>query len=308
MRPIRSAGVTTPAGVTTTSPPRVEVLAPGPLATIQDLGRPVAAALGIARSGALDRAALLTANRLVGNDEDAAALEITMGGFRATTTQDLWIAATGAMAPLRIGASAADSGTAQLWRAGEELSLDTPEHGVRTYLAVRGGIEAAIVVGSRSSDLMSGLGPPPLRAGSTVAVGSAIAGAIPVIEFPPWGGSHDGELTLILEPGARREWFSAEALATLFDAVWTVTADANRSGVRLDGPELVRSVAGELPSEGMVVGALQVPPSGRPTILLADGPVTGGYPVIAVVADASLDALAHARPGTRIRFRHSVTR
>ena len=124
---------------------------------------------------------------------------------------------------------------------------------------------------------------------------------------PPgaWGAPHDDELELELAPGPRADWFAPGALATLFDAVWTVSNQADRVGARLDGPELARARAGELASEGMVPGALQVPPSGRPTILLADGPVTGGYPVIAVVTDASLDLLAQARPGTRIRFRHA---
>lgn len=302
----------------------VTVLEPGPLATVQDLGRPAAAALGIARSGALDRAAVRTANRLVGNDEGAAAIEITLGGFRARAERDVWVATTGAAAPLRFrlaasdpaasdpvasdrGASdrAADPATAHLWRAGEELALGAPVHGVRTYLALRGGVEAPRVAGSRASDLMSGLGPAPLRAGTTLALGSAIAGPVPVVEFAPWGEPHDDELTLALEPGPRADRFTADARAALFDAIWTVTADADRTGIRLDGPELTRIRTGELPSEGMVPGALQVPPSGRPTILLADGPVTGGYPVIAVVADPSLDALAQARPGTRIRFRHA---
>ena len=105
--------------------------------------------------------------------------------------------------------------------------------------------------------------------------------------------------------GPRADWFEASALASLFDEPWLVTNDSNRVGMRLAGPALARARGGELPSEGMVVGAMQVPPSGQPTVLLADGPVTGGYPVIAVVAEASLDRLAQARPGQRVRFRHA---
>ncbi|MET0259455.1 MAG: hypothetical protein ABW227_00035, partial [Gaiellaceae bacterium] len=131
---------------------------------------------------------------------------------------------------------------------------------------------------------------------------------VPAATLAPWSGPHDDELEVELAPGPRADWFAASALPTIFESVWTVTNDADRVGMRLDGPALERRAATELPSEGMVPGALQVPPSGRPTILLADGPVTGGYPVIAVVADASLDALAQARPGTRLRFRHARRR
>ncbi|MFT4211623.1 MAG: hypothetical protein QM626_07085, partial [Microbacterium sp.] len=124
----------------------------------------------------------------------------------------------------------------------------------------------------------------------------------PPLDAGPWGWP-PAEPILTLRPGPRAGWFSAAAHRMLTDAIWTVTADADRVGIRLDGPVLTRTDHGELPSEGMVPGALQVPPAGRPVILLADGPVTGGYPVIAVVDDASLDALAQAAPGTRIRFR-----
>ena len=127
---------------------------------------------------------------------------------------------------------------------------------------------------------------------------------MPPLDLAPWGAPPE-ELELELAPGPRADWFDASALRLLFETVWTVSGAADRVGARLEGPELVRTVSGELPSEGMVPGALQVPPGGRPTVLLADGPVTGGYPVIAVVTDASLDALGQARPGTRIRFRHA---
>ena len=128
---------------------------------------------------------------------------------------------------------------------------------------------------------------------------------MPPAGVAPWGAPRDDDVEVELAPGPRVDRFVPAAVRTLFESTWTVSAQADRVGIRLDGPELVRAVADELPSEGMVPGALQVPPSGRPTVLLADGPVTGGYPVIAVVADGSLDRLAQARPGTRIRFRHA---
>ena len=134
--------------------------------------------------------------------------------------------------------------------------------------------------------------------------GGAVA-PIPAAVLAPWGAPHDDELEVELAPGPRGDWFTASAHRTLFETVWTVSNRADRIGLRLDGPALDRVPNGELPSEGMVPGAIQVSPSGQPTILLADGPVTGGYPVIAVVTDAGLDLLAQARPGTRVRFRHA---
>jgi biotin-dependent carboxylase-like uncharacterized protein len=186
--------------------------------------------------------------------------------------------------------------------------VDWFAHGARGYVAVRGGLDTPLVAGSRASDLMAGLGLGPLRAGDVLPIGDHAAGPIPVQGIAPWGAPHDDELEIELAPGARADMFAPSALTTLFEEPWEVTNDADRVGMRLDGPVLERIDRGELPSEGMVPGALQVPPSGRPTILLADGPVTGGYPVIAVATDAALDLLAQARPGTRIRFRHARSR
>lgn len=282
----------------------LRVVEPGLLATVQDLGRPGAASLGVARSGALDRAALRAANRLVGNLEDAAAIEVTMGGFRAVAARDLWFAVTGAWGPIALDGRPVDPQEAHAWPAGSEVHLDWFTHGARAYLAVRGGVDAAGVLGSRSTDVLAHLGPAPLRAGDDLAVCTA-SRPIPPHPDAAWGAPHDDEIELELAPGPRADWFTASARAALFEGGWSVTNDADRVGVRLDGPRLDRAREGELPTEGMVPGALQVPPSGRPVVLLADGPVTGGYPVIAVVAAASLDRLAQARPGTRVRFRHA---
>ncbi|WP_375386543.1 5-oxoprolinase/urea amidolyase family protein [uncultured Microbacterium sp.] len=285
----------------------IRVVEPGLLATIQDLGRAGSAALGIAPSGALDRRALRAANRLVGNAEGAAAIEVTMGGFRAIAARDTWFAVTGAWGPILLDGRPVDPYEAHAWPRDAELHVDWFAHGARAYLAVRGGIEAPVSVGSRSTDLLAGLGPAALRAGDALAIGDAPTAPVPVAEAWPWTPPHDDELEVALARGARGDWFAASAHDLLFAQPWTVTAHADRVGLRLDGPELPRTTTGELPSEGMVPGALQVPPSGRPTILLADGPVTGGYPVIAVVTDAALDDLAQLRPGSRIRFRHART-
>ncbi|NYF15323.1 KipI family sensor histidine kinase inhibitor [Microbacterium sp. AK009] len=281
------------------------VEAPGLLATVQDLGRPGSAALGIARSGAMDRRALGAANRLVGNPEEAAAIEVTLGGFRAVALADLWFAVTGGGGPLRLAGRDIDPYVAHRWPAGAELEVGWIERGARAILALRGGVDAPILRGSRAADILSGLGPAPLAAGDVVSVGPAPVTPVPPAPDAPWGAPDGDDLEVDLAPGPRADWFTADARAALFDATWTVSGAADRVGIRLDGPALARARGDELPSEGMVPGALQVPPSGRPTILGPDAPVTGGYPVIAVVTDAARDALAQARPGSRIRFRHA---
>lgn len=285
--------------------PAIEVLEPGILASIQDLGRPGVASLGVAASGATDRAALRTANRLVGNAEDAAALEIAMGGFRAVARRHLWFAVTGGWGSVRLAGREVDHFDAHEWPAGEELQMDWFEHGTRAYLAVRGGVDGREVYGSRATDSMAGIGPRPLESGDVLAVRDEVSAPIPAVEVAPWTPPNDHEVQVDLAPGPRSEWFTEHALGALFDTVWRASADGDRVGLRLEGPELARKNRDELPSEGMVPGAIQVSPDGRPTILLADGPVTGGYPVIAVVTAETLDALAQVRPGTRIRFRHA---
>lgn len=303
-RDLRSGPDLRSARARTAGAPALRIVEPGLLTTVQDLGRPGAAALGVASSGALDRTSLRTANRLVGNAEGAACLEVTMGGFRAVALRDAWCAVTGAWGRVLLDGREVDPYAAHAWPAGTELHLDWFDHGARAYLAVRGGIAADAVLGSRSTDVLAGLGPSPLRAGGGLALGVAES-PIPAVGIAPWGAPHDDELEVELAPGPRADWFAASALHTLFDEVWTVSNDADRVGMRLDGPALERRRDDELPSEGMVPGALQVPPSGRPVVLLADGPVTGGYPVIAVATDAALDLLAQARPGTRLRLRHA---
>lgn len=255
-------------------------------------------------SGAADRAALRAANRLVGNDEHAAGIEVTMGGFRAVALADTWFAVTGARGTVRLDGQVVDPYAAHAWPADAELHLDWFDHGVRGYLAVRGGVDVPRVVGSRSTDTLAALGPSPLARGAELPLGVAPAAPVPPLDHYPWTAP-GGEIEIELTPGPRSDWFGRDALQTLFDAVWTVSNEADRVGIRLDGPALERAGAGELPSEGMLPGAVQVPPSGLPVIFGPDGPVTGGYPVIAVVADASRDRLAQARPGTRVRFRHA---
>lgn len=284
--------------------PGIRVVEAGLLSTLQDLGRPGAASIGVAGSGALDRASLRLANRLVGNPEGAACIEVTMGGLRAVATADAWAAVTGAWGPVTLAGRPVDPGRAFRWNAGDELQIGWFAQGARAYLAVRGGWDGPVVLGSRATDLMAGLGPRPLSAGSEVAFAHAPGQTPPAADIAPWTPP-DAEIVVELAPGPRSGWFTPDARHVLYDAVWTVSGQADRVGIRLDGPELERIREGEVPSEGMIPGALQVPPSGRPTVLMADGPVTGGYPVIAVATDAGIDAFGQARPGTRVRFRHA---
>jgi biotin-dependent carboxylase-like uncharacterized protein len=188
--------------------------------------------------------------------------------------------------------------------AGAELRLGTPAGGVRTYLCVRGGVDVAPVLGSRSTDLLSGLGPEVLRAGAVLPVGTA-SGPWPGLDQAPVPAPTSDAVTLRVVPGARDDWFVPDALATLTGSPYAATADSNRVGMRLEGAPLPRSREDELPSEGMVRGAVQVPPSGQPPIFLADNPVTGGYPVIAVVVTADLDRAGQVRPGRTVHFREA---
>ena len=279
--------------------------APGALTLVEDLGRPGFAHLGVAGSGALDRGALALANRLVGNPDGAAGLEILIGGFRATFSGDAWFAVAGAWGRARLGGRPVAPYTAARARAGDVLELDPAERGIRYLLAVRGGIDEPPVLGSRSRDTLAGLGPEPVVAGRVLELGPEPATSVPLIDqeaaFPP-PADH---LTLGLLPGPRADWFTDGARAHLFDDAWRCSASTDRIGARLEGPTLDRAVPGELPSEATVPGSIQVSTSGQPTILLADRPVTGGYPVVAIVAPASLDAGAQLRPGQEVRFRHA---
>ncbi|KAA9380897.1 biotin-dependent carboxyltransferase family protein [Microbispora cellulosiformans] len=281
---------------------RVEVLAPGPYATVQDLGRPGYAHLGVPRSGAADPPSLRLANRLVGNAETAAGIELTLGGAALRFTAGAWVAVTGAPCPVEAAGRAAGT-DAPLWvPPGGVLRVGVPRRGLRTYVAVRDGIGVERMLGSRSTDSLSGIGPPPLRAGTTLPVGAGAVAAAILADFAAPPPLPRRPVVRVL-PGPRDDWFVPEALTALCAAAYEVTADSNRVGARLRGAPLERARAGELASEGMPLGAVQVPPGGQPIVFLADHPPTGGYPVVGVVAAADLPLVAQARPGDLLRFR-----
>jgi biotin-dependent carboxylase-like uncharacterized protein len=271
------------------------VLETGPLATVQDRGRPGQASLGVPRSGACDQSSYELANRLVGNLPGAAAIEVTFGGLALHAESDVIVAITGAPCP-----GAPFNAPATL-RAGESLRLGPPRSGLRTYVAVRGGVEVPKVLGSRSTDLLSGLGPEPLSAGQTLPIGCE-HGPMPGVDLAAVADPPAGEVAVRVSPGPRRDWFTDAGWTSLLGQPYTVSSNSNRIGLRLEGTPLERARDAELPSEGVALGALQIPPSGLPVLFLADHPVTGGYPVIGYVAGPDLDACAQLRPGQPLRF------
>lgn len=288
-------------------PPCIEVLATGPSATVQDLGRPGLAEFGVATSGAADRPSLRLANRLVGNPEGLAAIEVTFGGLRVRFTRAALIAFTGAPCPLRLhggrasARKALDMYTPTHVYAGDEVLVGSPAQGMRSYLAVRGGLDLPPVLGARATDTLAGLGPPPLQPGSVLMIGERALG-YPNADLAPQARYPETPVLRVF-PGPRDHWFTDDAFDALHNPNgYEVTAQSNRIGMRLAGPLLRHRHVRELPTEATVVGALQVPPAGQPILFLADHPVTGGYPVIGVVHPDDLPLAAQARPGQRIRF------
>lgn len=308
------------------------VLRPGLLCLVQDAGRSGHADMGVSRSGAADRGALRRANRAVGNRPDAAALEILLGGAEFEAVGELTIGLSGAPVSVSLAPGPGRAGAyrevsqpmdrALTLPAGARLRLGRPTSGLRSYLAVRGGVELPAVLGSRCTDLLSGLGPEPTRAGDVLPIGdaeilaadsdTALLGPDPAGDFGDLGavdtdpvgdlGDRDAALLATL-PGPQRDWFDDTAWQALVAGSWQVTPATNRVAARLAGPRLDRTITGEVASQGLVRGAIQVPPSGELVAFLADHPVTGGYPVIAVLTEAAADRLAQCRPGASVRFR-----
>ncbi|MFL6087176.1 MAG: biotin-dependent carboxyltransferase family protein [Mycobacterium sp.] len=281
---------------------RLIVESVGMLALLEDHGRSGLAHLGVGRSGAADRASCDLANRLVGNQPGAACIEATLGRLAFSVDATVLVAVTGAPVAMRCGGREQSVNSAFPVRAGDTVTLGPPTAGLRTYIAVRGGIAGEEVLGSVSWDTMAQLGTSPLQSGDVLQVGD-VAADWPATDFAPVAAMETGLLELPLLLGPRDDWFTEEALDRLASDEFTVSSDADRVGIRLDGPALPRLRSGELDSEGVVLGALQVPTRGRPTLFLADRPVTGGYPVIGVVPQSGVNRAAQAAPGMRIRFK-----
>ena len=301
--PVRSALAEHPTGPGRRAGSAVlEVLAPGPLALLQDSGRPGHAAIAVGRSGAFDRTAHQLANRLLGNAPHAATIEALGGGLVVRALRSCTVAVTGADAPVLIDDLTADLGTPLHLSPGQVLRLGTPRRGLRSYVALRGGFDADEVLGSRSHDTLSSLGPPPLVSGDALSAG--LPSTPPLVDHvpsTPW--ATEARLRALAGPDA--SWFTPQAHAVLAGETYSVSDRSDRVGVRLLGPPLQRGAerAGdEAQPRGMVRGAVQVPPSGEPVLLGPDHPVTGGYPVIAVIVEEDLDLVAQFSPGTPVRF------
>ncbi|WP_423059028.1 carboxyltransferase domain-containing protein [Brevibacterium linens] len=294
-------------------PPSLEVLRPGLQLLVQDLGRPGFASMGVSAAGAADRSALTTANRLVGNAETTAGLESFGGGVLLRSRGDGVAAVTGATGTITVTAADGTVLTPRLGEAfalsdGDELELGPTERGVRRYLAVRGGIDVETALGSSSADTLAGLGPAAVDKGTTLGVHDPrtalhlVDPALARTRALPQAGE-TVEMTVTLGP--REDWFTDAGIETLLSQVWTVTHESDRVGLRLSGEvPLERARTGELPSEGAVTGALQVPPNGQPVLFGPDHPLTGGYPIIASVDD--LDLAAQLPPGVKLRFTTSA--
>ena len=261
----------------------LRIIEPGVATTIQDRGRPGYAHLGIPPAGVVDPALAGLLNRLVGNPADAALVE-TAGGLTVEAVRPVVVATSRHAAPHAL-------------RRGERFSL--PPGGGRQwhYLAARGGIAAPSVLGSRAHDTLSGLGATTIGPGVELPIGEE--SGEPIADIAPIGEIADHAQ---IGPGPRSDWFDGDALHALTAQPLTITA-SSRIGVRLRGARLVRRRADELPSEGLVRGAIQVPPDGDPIMMLADHPTTGGYPVIAVVDAVDVATVAQHLEGTTVRLR-----
>lgn len=285
----------------------LEIMRTGPLALVQDLGRPGLAHIGVTRSGAADRRSHTLANRLVANPADRATIEVMFGGFTARVRGgDIAIAVTGADTDPAVNGIPFGVNSIHHVNDGQVISLGAPHSGLRSYLAVRGGIAVTPVLGSRSYDVMSAIGPAPLRAGDVLPIGEHPAD-FPELDQAPVASLTDELVELAVVPGPRDDWLAdADALV---HTDWVASDRSDRVGMRLVGTALeLRWPGRQLPSEGTTRGAIQVPPNGMPVVLGPDHPVTGGYPVAGVVADADIDRVGQIRPGQTVRFHWSRPR
>jgi biotin-dependent carboxylase-like uncharacterized protein len=290
-----------------TAEPALRVSASGPSSTIQDRGRPGWFSSGVGISGAADSRSHALANRLVGNDEDAATIECLLGGLELHVLRRVTIAVTGAPAPITVDGIPMGHASMISLEPGRLLRLGRATAGMRVYVAVRGGIDVAPVLGSRSRDTLAGIGPEPLTAGTELAIGPAPL-QWPGVDVAPIATMDTSPVIARVVLGPRDDWFTRPQ--DLFVGWWEVDDRTDRVGARLtrhrDFPPLTRINDKELPTEGMPLGAIQVPPTGDPVVFLVDHPITGGYPVVGTVLDEDVDLIAQARPGQCVIFRPAL--
>lgn len=281
------------------------VIDPGARCLFVDRGRPGHAHLGVSPSGAADPDSYALANRLVANRVGCTELELLVGGLIMRTETTLRIALTGAPRAVRINDTPAAMNAPLTLHDGDMLSVGTAGQrgavGVYTYLAAFGGFVAAHVLGSASTDVLGGVGPPPIAIDDDVWVWSGAGETSASVDVAPVRAASDPVALRVLE-GPRGDRFASDAVDQLCRGVYTVTPASNRVAIRLDGPPIAPITQAELASEGIIAGAVQIPPDGRPIVFGPDHPTTGGYPVLAVVVASDLGRAAQAQPGARISF------
>jgi len=300
---------------------KIDIVRAGFLTSVQDLGRLGFRQFGVSVGGALDSHALRVANLLVGNDESAAGLEITLGGLRLHFVDDRIVAWCGGGFDVRLGSTSVAAGHAALVRAGQELMFNQPKVGCRCWLGISGEIDVPIVLGSRSTDLRTNFGGfdgRALRDGDEIALGKNSKHAQSLVDLlreqriSSWSPPHDWSSPAQREPILRvmrgSDWnrFNDVTIQRFTNEVFIVSPDSDRMGVRLEGIELKRNHDIDLISEAVVPGTIQVPPGGRPIVLLGDCQTIGGYPKIAHVISVDLPTAAQLRLGDRVRF-HEVS-
>ena len=284
---------------------------PGPLSTVQDSGRPGFQRFGVSTSGAVDQTALLMGNKLVGNDPDASALEITFGGFQAEFASRTAFAIAGGDLSATLNGTEVSRYTVLRAGSGDRLAMASPRAGMRAYLCIAGGFDLPRVLGSAATYIpgaMGGLGGralqtgDPLYSGETATFpesGTVLDGIAP----PDYTSEHGGIVSVRVIPGPQDEQFTAHGIDTFFGSEYVVSDRSDRQGIRFDGPEIEAGPGGyDIVSDAIATGSIQIPGDRRPIALLADRQTTGGYPKIGVVATADLPLLAQAAPGTRVRF------
>jgi 5-oxoprolinase (ATP-hydrolysing) subunit C len=291
----------------------IEIIRPGPLASVQDKGRTGYRNIGVGVSGAMDDLARRIANLMVGNDEDLAVIEVTLGGIELRFEENCTFAVTGADADFMLDGEALPAWWCVTAQAGQVLKASAPRAGMRSYIGVSGGIDVPTLLGARATDLKAGFGGHDgrgLTAGDRLAVGQVgstlakpfgLSASRLQLDVKARSGP-EGERIIRMLPAAEWNDYGASAQQLFLSTLWKIDPASNRVGIRLNGPDLNPAKSRELLSHGILPGTIQVPPSGKPIVQLCDANTMGGYPKLGVVITADLHLLAQARLGGTLRF------
>lgn len=262
----------------------ITILETGWLTSLQDRGRRGYGHLGVPASGVIDQGLASMMNRILGNREDSAVIE-TVGGLVVQADTALLVASS-------------DSGAVVSLNPGDRYRVEQTRDRNFQYLAIRGGVQAPLILGSVSQDQLSGLGPQLLEVGATLQIGAEPSNGI-LVDVVAIGVP---KRTVRIWPGPHLEMWARDSWEKMLGNPWTTTALLDRIGARLDGPELTRITTVEMPSEPLIDGAIQMPPDGQPIVMLRDHPTTGGYPVVAIVDPEDLHLVAQAPAGEPLRM------